>query len=114
MAKDDDYRKLIHTERWLLLRRVVLSAYPLCQDCQDRGLITPATEVHHLSPVEEAINYADKVQRMYDRSNLRALCHDCHTRRHTEMGRSGKAAAKRRNEEHVKQVISRFFDADAG
>ena len=46
---------------------------------------------------------------MYDPSNLQALCHDCHVRTHTEMGRSGKAATQKRNAEHVREVIDKFF-----
>lgn len=46
---------------------------------------------------------------MYDPHNLRALCHDCHVRVHTEAGRSGREATKKRNAEQVAQVISRFF-----
>lgn len=110
MAKDKEYNKLIHTGRWLRLRRNILTAHPLCQRCQEQGIITPATEVHHVRPVEEAYSYGDKVQRMYDPHNLRALCRDCHVKVHTEMGRSGKEAMKKRNAEHVRQVINKFFN----
>ena len=47
---------------------------------------------------------------MYDPANLRALCHDCHVKTHTEAGRSGKEATKKRNGEQVAQVIKKFFD----
>ena len=109
MAKDKEYNKLIHTGRWLRLRRDVLTAHPLCQRCEQEGKITPATEVHHVRPVEEAYSYSDKVQRMYDPHNLRALCDDCHVKTHTEQGRSGKEATKKRNAEQTRQVIEKFF-----
>ena len=109
MAKDKDYQRLINTSQWLRLRRDILTAHPLCQRCQAEGKITAATEVHHVRPVEEAINYAEKRRRMYDPANLRALCHDCHVRTHTEAGRSGREATKVRKSGHVAQVISRFF-----
>lgn len=112
MAKDKDYQKLIHTGKWLRLRKDILTRYPLCQRCASEGRITAATEVHHIRPVEEAITYADKRQRMYDPSNLRALCHDCHVRIHTELGRCGKDATKRRNEKQVAQVVKKFFGDD--
>ena len=114
MAKDKEYNKLIHTGRWLRLRRDVLTAHPLCQRCEQEGKITPATEVHHVRPVEEAITYADKRQRMYDPANLMALCHDCHVKVHTELGRSGKEATKKRNEKQVAGVVQRFFGDDSG
>ena len=112
MAKDKDYRKLIHAGRWLRLRKEILTAQPICQECQKAGRIEAATEVHHIRPVEEAITYADKRQRMYDPHNLQALCHDCHVKIHTEAGRSGKEATKKRNREQAAQVIKKFFPSD--
>ena len=112
MAKDRDYNKLIHTTRWLRLRKEVLTRHPLCQRCQDEGRVTAATEVHHIRPVEDAHNYREKIQRMYDPNNLRTLCHGCHVATHTELGRSGKAATKKKNEEQVRQIVVRFFHSN--
>lgn len=109
MAKDKEYNKLIHTNKWLRLRRDVLTKHPICQRCEAEGRLTPATEVHHIRPVEEAFTKAERVQRMYDIHNVRALCHACHVRTHTELGRSGKAATQKRNAEHVREVIDKFF-----
>lgn len=110
MAKDKDYNRLIHTVKWLRLRRDALTMRPLCQRCEAEGRLTPATEVHHIRPVEEAIAMADKTQRMYDPHNLQALCHDCHVRTHTESGRCGREATKKRNAEQVRQVLKNFFN----
>lgn len=114
MAKDADYRRLIHTQRWLRLRRRVLTEHPLCRRCADEGYVTAATEVHHLLPVEEAATLREKERLMFDPSNLRALCHACHVRTHTEMGRCGKALTRRRNAAQVESFRRRFFgDAPA-
>lgn len=110
MAKDKEYNKLIHTDRWLRLRRYVLTKHPICQRCETEGRITPATEVHHIKPVEEAFTKAERVRRMYDPHNLMALCCDCHVRIHTEIGRSGKEATKKRNAEQVRQIVRKFFN----
>ena len=112
MAKDKEYQKLIHTARWLWLRKAVLTAHPLCQRCERENLVTPATEVHHVRPVEEAVTLAEKRQRMYDPTNLRALCHDCHVRTHTELGRCGKEANRKRQEKHAAEIIAKFFGDD--
>lgn len=109
MDQAKDYRRLITSARWLRLRRAVLTAHPLCVRCLAEGRTTAATEVHHIRPVEQALSAADKEQRAYDPTNLQALCHDCHVATHTEMGRSGKAAARKRNNEHVAAVVGRFF-----
>jgi len=110
MAKDKDYVQLIHTERWLKLRRDKLTASPLCERCSQAGLVTPATEVHHVTPVEEGLTYAAKVRLMYDYHNLRSLCHACHVLTHTELGRCGRAVTKRRNEAQIAAVKKKFFE----
>lgn len=110
MAKDKDYIQLINTSRWQRLRRDVLTARPLCERCEEEGYITPATEVHHRKPVESGINYAEKRRLMYDPDNLCPLCHSCHVKVHTEMGRCGKAATRKRNDEHLEKIVKRFFD----
>ncbi len=112
MAKDKEYNKLIHTTRWLRLRRDILTMHPLCQRCEAEGLVTPATEVHHIRPVEEAVTRADRVQRMYDPHNLQALCHDCHVKVHTELGRCGREATRKRNEKQVQDICKKFFGDD--
>lgn len=109
MEKDSDYRKLIHKSRWLRLRKSVLSAHPLCESCEVRGEITPATEVHHVTPVSHGVTLADKERLMFNPLNLRALCHGCHVAAHMEMGRSGKAAAKRISSEHVDEINRRLY-----
>lgn len=114
MAKDKDYIKLIHTSKWVHLRKEILTAHPLCQECEKEGRIEAATEVHHVRPVEEAVNMADKRQRMYDPHNLQALCHSCHVKIHTAAGRCGREATIKRNREQVAQVINKFFETDEG
>ena len=112
MAKDKDYQQLIHATRWLRLRKEILTAHPLCQECAKAGRVEAATEVHHVRPVEEAIGYNEKRQRMYDPHNLQALCHNCHVQIHTAAGRSGREATKKRNREQCAQVIKKFFSPD--
>lgn len=109
MAKDKEYIKLIHAGRWLKLRRSKLTACPLCERCEQNGLVRPATEVHHIFPVEDALSSAEKARLMYDPHNLMALCHSCHVEIHKQMGRSGKVQAKRRAFEHLKQFKKKFL-----
>ena len=85
MAKDKDYIKLIHTSRWLQLRRATITLHPICEQCREDGYITPSTEVHHIVPVESAVTYREKERLMYDPTNLRSLCHRCHVEIHTHM-----------------------------
>lgn len=112
MSRAADYIRWIHSTRWLRLRRARLSAHPLCERCQAEGRIRAATEVHHRRPVEQAATPAERERRMFAPANLQALCHDCHVRTHTEMGRSGREASKRRAAEQTAETISRFFGTE--
>lgn len=109
MAKDRDYRRMIHTSRWLKLRRDKITQCPLCERCKEEGRITPATEVHHIVPVESGVSLREKERLMFDPHNLRALCHDCHARTHMEMKSKGKEARKKRNAERLRYFENKFL-----
>ena len=113
MSKNVIYQSMINTTRWRELRRWKLSQCPLCERCAEEGRTTAATEVHHISPVEDVSGRREMERRMFDPHNLRALCHDCHVRTHTEMGRGGKAyAARKRESERLR--FERLFLAPDG
>lgn len=109
MAKDKDYIRMIHSSRWTELRRQVLTEHPLCEMCERDGYVAAAREVHHRTPVETAVTRADKERLMFNRGNLMALCHDCHVRIHTEMGRSGRKLTRERNAARTAADIARIF-----
>lgn len=109
MARDKDYIKLIHAARWVKLRHDKLSRNPICERCEEEGRITPATEVHHITPVEIGVTRQDKERLVYDWHNLRSLCHECHVKTHTEMGRSGKELTKNRAREHLRRFVEKFM-----
>ena len=68
----------LNSEAWYRLRRTVLAEQPLCPECEARGLIEPATQVHHIN--DNAMDNSC--------SNLVGLCASCHSR-HTahDMGK---------------------------
>lgn len=110
MAKSKTYNKLIHTRRWLMLRRRKLTEDPLCERCLKEGRYTQATEIHHVMPVEDALSPWGQEQLMYDYHNLQALCHRCHVAVHTEMGRSGKQQNQRKTERQKDDFRKRFME----
>lgn len=67
------WRRLYRQARWKATRRAVLSEEPFCGDCIARDeTYTATTEVHHRQrPQSEGA--------FFDRENLMALCHDCHS-----------------------------------
>lgn len=111
MAKGKQYNRLIHTRRWLMLRRRKLSENPLCERCLEEDRYIQATEVHHIKPVEDAFSPWAQEALMYDYHNLQSLCHRCHVAVHTEMGRSGKQQNRRKTQRQIEDFKKRFYGA---
>ena len=61
--------------RWQQLRAAFLREHPLCEECQKKGVIKAATDVDHIKP------HRGDLDLMWDRDNLQALCHECHSRK---------------------------------
>lgn len=57
---------------WRAIRARYVAAHPLCEDCQQQGILTPVAEVHHIVPLEHGGSH--------DEGNLRSLCKPCHSR----------------------------------
>lgn len=61
--------------RWQQFRERYLAEHPLCKDCEERGIVTPATDIHHIKKLK------DHPDLKYDERWLRALCKADHDRR---------------------------------
>lgn len=111
MAKDANYIKLINTARWRKLRMVKLQSQPLCEceECKEHGRITPATEVHHIEPVEAATTIEQMEIRMFDWYNLMSVSHECHARLHQEMFSHSKANVQKANEKRTQRFIDKYL-----
>lgn len=64
-----------YDKHWNKFRVKYLQDNPLCVDCLKDKTLTPATEVHHIRKLH------DYPTLKYERSNLMALCHRCHSKR---------------------------------
>jgi 5-methylcytosine-specific restriction endonuclease McrA len=69
----------IRGRRGVAMRERIKRRSPLCQDCQARGRIELATQVHHVVALQDGGTNAE--------SNLVQLCHRCHQRRHGQKPR---------------------------
>jgi len=58
--------------RWRKVREWKLAANPLCELCFEKGIVTPATMVHHIISIEERPDL-----RLVE-SNLQSCCNPCH------------------------------------
>ena len=109
MAKDEDYNRLIMCSKWRKLRRSVLSAHPLCSECERHGRVTLATEVHHITPIESVPRFEAKRTLAYSAANLVPLCHSCHVEAHKALGR-GKKANKMRIENQISDFQKQWLE----
>lgn len=75
-------RQQIYTSaKWLKLREAKLMNNPLCELCLEKGIITPAIDIHHR---DSFMNYQGvmRLYKAYDYSNLLSLCKECHSALH--------------------------------
>ena len=68
------------TRAWIACREAYLRKHPLCEDCLQRGIYTPAKIVHHTIWLTEE-NFRDPAISL-NHANLRAVCYSCHEREH--------------------------------
>lgn len=71
-AEAAEYRKLYKTAAWLRLRAAQIAKKPLCERCEERGVIRPAKIVDHALP------HQGDTALFYDSANLVSLCKPCH------------------------------------
>ena len=109
MSKDANYIKLISTTRWRRLRLTQLQAQPLCEQCQSEDKINPATEVHHITPVESVTTIEQMGILMFTPDNLMSLCHKCHKDIHTEMFSHTKENVQKANDKRTKRFIDKYL-----
>lgn len=109
MAKNETYNRLIHTTRWLRLRKEILNAHPICQMCEEERRVSAATEVHHIVPCETATSAREMVTLMYDPHNVMAVCHKHHLELHTAMGKGGKEERRKRADKRLQNFVKKFL-----
>ena len=109
MSKDANYKRMIQSVRWAKLRREKIKLNPLCQDCLEHGIYTPAQEVHHITPCETARSVKQMEELMFNFGNLRSLCHECHVLTHKRLASHSKDAQRRNTDERNKRFFDKFF-----
>lgn len=70
-----------NSKAWRNMREVIMGRDArLCQDCLQKGIYTPAEEVHHITPLTPE-NIGDPAVSL-NADNLISLCKECHKARH--------------------------------
>lgn len=70
--KDKPWRALYGTAKWRSLRAAQLLKQPLCERCERKGRVTPATVAHH-----RRAHKGDHAL-FFDPDNLSSSCAPCH------------------------------------
>lgn len=65
--QDKETQKIYTSTRWRKIREIKLKKNPLCQDCQDEGVIKVADVVDHITPIKQG-------GAVWSMDNLRSLC----------------------------------------
>ena len=73
-------KKAYNMTAWKKLRLQHLKEHPLCAVCERKGVVRPASQVHHIvSPFKYGkVNY----ERFLDPNNLESICPVCHSLEH--------------------------------
>lgn len=105
-----EYSKLMNSRRWKRLRAAYLSLHPLCEACEINGRTTPATEVHHVVPIESKAGRLQDMEALaFDPNNLKALCKACHVEAHRALHSQSTQQAKERTRIEVEAFASTFL-----
>lgn len=109
MKRTRDYTTLMSATRWRKLRAKYLTAHPLCEECEARGLAVCAKEVHHITPIETGTDFHDMETLAYDYNNLQALCHACHVAKHIALHSKSKASNIQRQQQQIEAFKKKFL-----
>lgn len=77
--------RFYHSVAWANTRMLVLDrSNGLCEKCLEAGKVVLADVVHHIVPLSE--ENMDDQSITLNPDNLMALCHECHTEAHRQLG----------------------------
>lgn len=94
------------------MRASYLSLHPLCEACELKGCTTPATEVHHVVPIESKAGRLDDMHALaFDPDNIQALCKACHVEAHRVLHSSSLEVANKRKA-HELEAFARAYLSD--
>ena len=93
------YKKLMNSREWRELRITMLRDHPLCQWCEAKGYVVPARELHHIVEVESGRTEQAMRELCFRRSNIVALCHQCHADHHKALRYHSTEKIRERNEQ---------------
>ena len=82
LSKNEIHKYVYNTTKWRELRMQKLSNNPLCEKCLEKGIVTLATDVHHIYEISNANSIYEMKSIGFDYNNLMSLCKECHIEIH--------------------------------
>jgi len=79
------FQSIYNTVRWKKLREAKVQANPLCEVCLAAGGVMQVEEVHHVKPLDFALDRYELEVLAYDWDNLVSLCVECHKNEHIKI-----------------------------
>ena len=98
-----DKAEIYNSREWRELRILKLRANPLCEVCEQDGIVTSAHAVHHRHPIEDSTSKAEMRKWAFMWENLVSVCDACHAKIHKEQGKGTKALVKQRAEQRLER-----------
>ena len=86
-----------------------MQSNPLCEICAAAGIITPGTEIHHITPVDTGANNEQMELLAYNYNNLITLCHACHIKAHIELQSKSAKQTQARNKAKRTGFVDQFL-----
>ena len=108
MSRNPDYQRMLNSKRWKELRQWKLSANPLCELCEAKGVVRSAIDIHHRQPVEEAGTLAEMEARCFNPANLQSLCVPHHAKIHREARSHSRQAHRKREDDRHQRRMSKL------
>ena len=81
------YQDIYQDPRWRAIRDAKKRNNPLCERCEEKGLVTPAKEIHHKIPFDCGRTEEEIEELAFDYDNTKSVCDSCHTEEHKELDR---------------------------
>ena len=103
MAHSELYRKIMNSRQWRETRAAVISAHPLCQQCEKTGRYVSAQCVHHVIPIESGRTEQDCWSLALNVKNCTALCYQCHAEIHMAERSHTKESHRQREAERLER-----------
>lgn len=109
-----DKATIYNSREWKDLRIAKLRQQPLCEICQQHGIVRSAHSVHHVVPIETATTMEEMKRLAFcDLDGLMSLCDECHHKIHEEMRSfdpaNVKARAEARQARWADNIVNRFL-----